>query len=96
MSGQLTRGRPECPDCGVKLDGYSEVVKVGTEEPENSPKGGDLTVCIECAALLQFGPGALVLERIHSLPNDTSPESAIALGMVTGEILKQIERRKKR
>ncbi|WP_106256183.1 hypothetical protein [Stenomitos frigidus] len=43
-----------CPHCGYKLDACSVPFSL------DSPSVGDLSVCIDCAGLLQFGKGLVV------------------------------------
>lgn len=54
-----------CPKCGTKLDGASAMAP----DPMAEPEEGDVTVCIRCGVVLQFGAG-LSLELVDpaSLP----------------------------
>lgn len=45
-----------CPCCGVKLNGASNA-----DEHTEPPRPGDISMCLYCGALLEFGPK---LERI--------------------------------
>lgn len=40
-----------CPKCGYTLDAATKV-----EGTKGAPEPGDLTVCLGCASVLQFGP----------------------------------------
>lgn len=40
-----------CPKCGYELDAATKV-----EGDQGAPEPNDVTVCIQCASVLQFGP----------------------------------------
>jgi hypothetical protein len=59
-----------CPDCDRVQDAAGDVYGHG-----EAPKPGDVTVCLDCAAVLQFGP-RMELVRVtrreyRRLPRDT-------------------------
>jgi hypothetical protein len=47
-----------CPHCGQELDAATDTFRVGAR-----PKPGDISVCLYCAAILQFN-AALQLEAV--------------------------------
>lgn len=52
-----------CPKCGKTLDAATNVVRDAMPDP------GDVTVCIGCAAVLQFGPEMKLSEaKIEEMP----------------------------
>ena len=70
MSKKAIKGKlkhePHCPYCDHKLDGYTCVTEGADFDTE--PKVGDITVCVECHAVLQFGIGLCLVP---------APENAI-------------------
>ncbi len=59
---------PSCPNCGKVLDSATSIRSDGPPDP------GALSVCMYCAALLQFQP-ALGLVRLARVPDDTDDET---------------------
>jgi hypothetical protein len=55
-----------CPTCGTELDGAANV-----HGPSPLPEPGDLTVCIECAALLTY---SATLSLVALPENEAPPE----------------------
>lgn len=72
MKETFTHPHARCPWCRTKLDAASDPVGDAT------PKPGDLSVCINCAAMLTFGDDlklrALSAKEIAALPIDTARE----------------------
>jgi hypothetical protein len=55
-----------CPKCGYTLDASTKL-----EGDKGGPKDGDVTVCIGCASVLEFGPELkLRVIRLEDLPED--------------------------
>lgn len=46
-----------CPVCKYEMDAATCL-----SHPESGPKAGDYSICIECAAVLRFGPGMELVE----------------------------------
>jgi hypothetical protein len=60
-----------CPVCFGQLDGASSI-----ENDKIAPKPGDVSFCIYCAAMLQFGPDmVLVIEDRPEVLNDEKLKS---------------------
>lgn len=53
-----------CPHCGAELDAATHA---GPGEPQ--PKEGDVSVCLYCAGMLEYGPGL----ALRPLDIDTLP-----------------------
>lgn len=51
----------KCPICDYKLDGATSM-----EDPQIKPKPGDIGICFNCGALLQYEEGYFV----HELPEE--------------------------
>lgn len=52
LTTQLPDPDAKCPSCGTALNAAT-----ATELPGGAPSPGDLTVCLQCAVILQFGEG---------------------------------------
>lgn len=55
-----------CPQCGYELDASTKV-----QGDKGGPVEGDVTVCIRCASVLQFGPELkLSVTTLDAMPAD--------------------------
>jgi hypothetical protein len=55
-----------CPKCGETLDAATKV-----QGDQGGPEEGDLTACVKCASVLQFGRELkLRVVRLEDLPED--------------------------
>lgn len=55
-----------CPKCGYTFDAATKL-----EGDKGIPESGDLTVCIGCASMLEFGPDLkLSIVELCELPED--------------------------
>lgn len=78
-----TPGVSQCPCCRHEL-GMSTYV--GGKRDHAPPKPGDLTVCLYCAALLQFNP-ALGVVRLSAVPSDADDATRELLERTRSTIL---------
>jgi hypothetical protein len=55
-----------CPKCGYTLDAATKV-----QGDQGGPEDGDVTVCIKCASVLQYGPELkLRVVNLEDLPEE--------------------------
>ncbi len=74
--------KSSCPECGYEMDGATHCSDV-----EAMPDKGDISVCIECAAFLQFGDDLILEPMPESVWDDIHPESASQLLQIRKQIL---------
>ena len=72
-----------CPACLYAQDSVSEVTK---RKLSVQPKPGDITICLNCGALLEFGKGlklsSLPLATILNLPQDVAKKLCGAVAII--------------
>jgi hypothetical protein len=55
-----------CPECGYELDAATKV-----QGDKGAPEPGDVTVCMGCASVLEFGPELeLSVANLDDMPAD--------------------------
>lgn len=61
-----------CPACGYRLDAHT------ARDGDAAPRPGDLSLCLRCGAVLEFGPTlrvrALTDAEVDALPPDEHDE----------------------
>lgn len=70
-----------CPCCGMQLEGAAD----GRSGAAVRPEVGDVTICVGCASVLQWGPGlrlAMVPERVLRRMVRADPEAATRVVVV--------------
>lgn len=79
-----------CPDCGTALD---SAVSVGPGQPADAkPQAGDITICVVCAALLEFTGGEYVKlspEKLTEAPPDAREALARAQWLIRNSAFTQ-------
>lgn len=55
MSRTTRHQATTCPSCGEALDASTAV-----SDPDATPEAGDISLCIQCATPLEYGPGLVL------------------------------------
>ena len=65
----------QCPYCGYKIDAASDIA-----DEKNTPKKGDVSICIKCAGLMTFTEDCSLVEmtqeEFHELPDEVKKQLA--------------------
>lgn len=71
-----------CPSCGREIDAATHAGR-----GEATPKVGDVSVCFYCAAVLEYGPGLILLPLdIETLPIELRAKLRRMVALVRAEL----------
>lgn len=78
-----------CPWCGETLN------MAASFDHDQQPKPGDLTVCIQCAGMLKYGPAMKLLRLTEADIDDLDDETADSLALAHQTIREFIAQRRR-